>query len=85
MQLWSGERTIQRGWVNGKGVRLLVFLFPQTFFDLVLHIGLGIIEFTDTLAESAHEFGDLTAAEENENGQYDEDPLGATRHRDQEY
>jgi hypothetical protein len=64
---------------------LLVLFFPHAFFDLILHVGLGIVEFTDAFSQTTHEFRDLTSAEKNENGQYDEDPFSAAGHRDQEY
>ena len=57
------------------GARLLGLLFLHAFLDLALHIRLGVIEFADATTQSPHEFGDLSASEEDQYSQHDEDPL----------
>ena len=68
--IWIGVNT--KKWVLLAD--LLVFLL-HAFFDLFLHVGFGIIEFTDTFSESTHEFRNFAATEKNQNCEYDEDPL----------
>jgi len=68
---------------SGAGASRLVVLLVHAVFQFFLYIILGIIELTDTATQTAHELGDLTAAEKYKHRQDDQEPLTSTRHRNQ--
>ena len=62
--------------------RLFIFLI-DAFFYLFFYVVFGVIEFPDALADTSHEFRDLSASKKDQDCQYDQYPFSATRHADE--
>ena len=83
----TGERIYEMKLLLGRGAggayRFGLLWFVHPLFQFILYIVLGIVELTDTAAQSTHEFGYLTSAEHYEHCNNDQEPLTSAGHRQQ--
>ena len=66
------------------GNRFFSVGFLDAFFDFRFNGVFGVVELADALAQSTGQFGDLSAAEEQQDDQQDADHFGDAQAQDQE-
>ena len=60
-----------------------LILLLHSILKLLLHICLGIVEFTDALADATHELGYFSSAKQEQYGEENKNPFTAARHAQQ--